>query len=411
MRKARGARLALPSVAALAALLVPLCAWADAARDGVVNPGNAEHIGIVEVKQEPAPAEDMDGAGAEPTESDAASSEPANDDEHAGDWTCPACGGCRDCCACPRRCGTLEFFGPLAMVNTHPPDEIFLSPVPERAAVLQPGQRSFDFRTDLTNVILRERDNGVVTDYDYEELRLTAEFRLGVGSGELSARLPLYYRSHGFLDGLMASWHELFGLPNGLRDDYPDNAYRYTIITREGPVYNGTSDSIGLGDLALGYKHALWGGAESRDALSLRAGAKLPLGDSSKAYGSGNFDFNLGALYERQITPHLRSYVNADYVFIGAPDWDNVGHQSGPVTLWGAEYAYNRATTYVAQYRTHRNFLRVGSREADKDAQELTLGFHTRLSERLVWSGGFNEDLNPETAPDFTAMSYLKWSF
>lgn len=53
----------------------------------------------------------------------------------------------------------------------------------------------------------------------------------------------------------------------------------------------------------------------------------------------------------------------------------------------------------------------MGSKEADKDAQELALGFNKRFGDNLVWTGGFNEDLNPETAPDFAVNTELKWEF
>ena len=54
---------------------------------------------------------------------------------------------------------------------------------------------------------------------------------------------------------------------------------------------------------------------------------------------------------------------------------------------------------------TYQRLLRL-SKEADKDAQELTLGFNHRLGPKLVWSGGFVEDAYPETAPDFVISTY-----
>ncbi len=143
----------------------------------------------------------------------------------------------------------------------------------------------------------------------------------------------------------------------------------------------------------------------------MRAGVKLPLGDSGKAMGSGNLDWQLGALYQRQFGERFRGYANVDWVFVGEPDWERIAHQDMLVTVLALEYAWRPGTTFVAQYRRQGNPLRSGNEEADKGSQELALGFNRRLSDHLIWSGGFNEDVNPDTASDFVMMTHLRWEF
>jgi hypothetical protein len=81
------------------------------------------------------------------------------------------------------------------------------------------------------------------------------------------------------------------------------------------------------------------------------------------------------------------------------------------VALLGAEYAICDGTTVTAQYRIHENPLRNGNIEADKTAQLIELGFHRRVADGVIWSGGFSEDFYPETAPDFVVFSEVKWEF
>jgi len=307
-------------------------------------------------------------------------------------------------------CGTIEFFGPLAVINQHPPNLLFLSPVPERALVLPDGSSYLKLKLDWTNVIIRELDSGIVADYDFETIRTTLDYHRGWGGGEASIRVPYMHRGHGLLDNAISTWHGWFGLPNGLRTKFPDYQYRYLIVSREGLVYNDEGDRHGLGDVVLGYKYPLDLELEGGMA-AVRTAVKLPLGDPDSAFGSGSVDYQLGALYEQQLTPHWRAYFNADWVFIGEPDWENVGYQDTLTTLWAVEYALEPGTSLVAQFRTQRNALRIGSFEADKDAQELALGFNLRLNDNLVWSGGFNEDINPETSPDFVVMTNLMWDW
>lgn len=389
MRKAIGALLLLAGAASFNLAL------ADTARDDTVNPGNAAHLGAVDAPLTVA----NDGSNPE-----TGGEEP----ESSGQAAMPGCcsGPCEHASS-----GVLEFFGPIAIINQHPPTQLFLAPVPEPATVLAPGESFARFKLDWANNIIRELDDGVIWDFDFEVLRVELDYHHGMLGGELSARLPYYSRSHGVLDSIIADWHNVFGQRNGHRDDFPDYLYRYTIVTRDGVVYNEEGDTHGVGDLALGYKYPLWEREDGREAAAVRAGVKLPLGDSDKALGSGNLDWQLGALYERQFGERFRGYANVDWVFVGEPDWERIAHQDMLVTLVALEYAWRPGTTFVAQYRRQGNPLRSGNEEADKGSQELALGFNRRLGDHLIWSGGFNEDVNPDTASDFVVMTHLRWEF
>lgn len=394
MRKASGATFIALCV------LVPLCAWADTARDSAVNPGNAVHLGATDAPNAITSNGEADNAG------EAGGTQNATD-SFLNEAAC-ACYS-TDCDICEPSCGILEFFGPLAVINQHPPSILFLAPIPEPAAVCAPGQRFLRLKLDWTNLIIRELDSGIIADYDFEMLRAEANYSTHLGRGELNAQLPVIYRGHGMLDGIIADWHSAFSLLNGLRDNYPDGMYRYIIATREGLVFNDDGDSFGLGDLSVSYKHPLWNRGDGSNAAALRVAAKLPTGDPSEAMGSGNWDIQIGGLYQRQLSRKLRGYANVDWVFTGAPDWDNISHQDILATLWAVEYAWKQRTTIVLEYRTQRNPLRLGSFEADKDSQDLVLGFNHRVNGGLVWSGGFAEDINPETSPDLLLFSYLAW--
>ena len=365
-------------------------AWADTARDGTVNLGNASHLGAVEQ-----PAVVNDG---EPESSPGGGETQLAYEQHANDC------GCED-----ESCGIIEFFGPIAVVNQHPSTVMFLSPAPDRAQVLCPGEAYFRVKLDWSNHLIREMAEGTTVDYDFETARFTGEYHKGLMGGEVSVRLPITYRGHGMLDDIISEWHRVFGLRNGWRDDFPSGMYRYTIITRDGLAHNEDGDSFGLGDIALEYKKALMD--NGFHALAVRCGLKVPTGDSGQALGSGNWDLLLGGLYERQLTERLRGYANLDWVFVGEPDWENIGHQDMVVLLAALEYSINNDTTLISQYRYQRNPLRTGNDEADKDSQELTLGFNHRLTDRLVWAGSFTEDVNPETAPDFVMSTDFKWEF
>jgi hypothetical protein len=399
----------------LAACWILACtaARADSTRDGIVNQANAKQLGAVERAAQP---------DAQPAASDAATEvqleqndNPMKDPAEACTCAeqCDGCGESQACSTCDScsSCSIIEFFGPMGILNMHPSNAIFLTPAPERAVMLGQGRRSFSFKLDIASNMIRELDSGIVAAYDFEDLRISAEFREGTDRGEYSIILPLRYRSHGTLDGIITDWHKFFGLPRGLRDDYPNQLYQYTIVTRDGPVFNDEGDSFGLGDITLGYKHSLSKNEDGSEAFALRTALKLPTGDSGSANGSGAVDASIGALYQTQLSPHMRAYLNADYIFIGEPDWQNIEHTDAHTYGAGLEYALSHSSTLITQWRIQSNPLHIGSFEADKDSQELQIGLNTRLADDLVWTFGFGEDANPETAPDFTLHSYLTWDF
>jgi hypothetical protein len=386
---------------------------ADNARDGKVNPVNSRHLVPFETASTVSSSESKSQGDSETGvaatrvsgDGDSTQAQPsgAGDDSEPPQPTCLAGIVQQDVHG-------WDFHGPLGITGQHPPSTLFYQPIPDVATVLDSGS-TVSVKLDWMNLIIRELDSGVLVDYDYEELRSTIDYRMRAGSGEFSASVPFYHRGSGILDGVIEGWHKAFGMNNGLRDAYPDNQFRYTIISRDGVVYNSPGSGSGIGDLSLSYKQSLWGDDCRPDSAAWRVGLKVPTGDSGRAYGSGNWDYSAGLLFQRQFGARLRAYANLDYVWTGEPDWQNVDKHNVLHTLWAAEYALTPRFSLVGQYHTATNPLRIGSFEADKDPRELSIGFHHRISDNTLWTGGFREDISPETAPDLVFLSHLRWSF
>jgi Protein of unknown function (DUF3187) len=389
---------------------VLLLLWGAAhADDAVVNPGTAQHLGAAESGESVEISAPTDRYTAE---EQAVIRDSAPDPHDIADLAPDTDFSLHDRdCECNRCCAEIEFYGPFPLASTHPPQQMFLTPVADTATVLGDGCGYYRLDLDVSSIITRELDSGIIADYDMETWRLTANYHRGIGDGgEVFASLPVLSRTPGVLDGIIRSWHGSFGLPNALRETLPDQQFHYVIVTRDGPVLNGSQGS-GLGDLTVGYKHRLWDARQGRDSAALRAAVKLPTGDTGQYYGSGALDVSLGALYQRQLRKHLRAYVNYDYVFIGDPGLDNIEHQNIGSIMVATEYAVSHRTTLHGVYQAMVNPLRIGSREADKSPQQLSLGFSHRIGGRTIWSGGFTEDIYPETAPDFVLNTSLKWEY
>jgi len=62
---------------------------------------------------------------------------------------------------------------------------------------------------------------------DGETHTLDLNVARGVGTNaQIAVRVPLRWRGGGFLDGLIDKWHQVFGLPNGDRPSFVENAFR-----------------------------------------------------------------------------------------------------------------------------------------------------------------------------------------
>jgi hypothetical protein len=313
-----------------------------------------------------------------------------------------------DCvnCSCERSEETVEFFGPQRVSSQLALHQLFLCPEPESAYLSEAEGGEWSFRADLSNTLLREMDDGVIQDMDFEQLRLSAEYRRRIGRSELKLNQSLILRGDGKLDGLAGNLHDFFGLVSHYRNEFPDYQHRYVIATRAGVLHHEADEVTGAGDLVLGCKHLLL--QREQDALALRVALKLPTGDADEALGSGSADAQLGLLYARQFGERWRAYANLDYVFVGEPQWEGAGWRNAAGAVLGVEYAAAPGTSCTAQFTLQQTPLLLGSPVADSTARLLNLGFHHRLSERSVFSASITEEMYPASAPDFVLSAELR---
>ena len=91
---------------------------------------------------------------------------------------------------------------------------LFLQFQPEGGDVLERKQTRLQFQFDLANNLLRPHPrNGALVREDNEYQRLFLSGRYGLGDrSELRLFVPLLYRNGGFMDQLIAGWHQFWGI-------------------------------------------------------------------------------------------------------------------------------------------------------------------------------------------------------
>ena len=282
------------------------------------------------------------------------------------------------------------------------------------AAVLPTGTVALRTTLEIANTSIYEPSlcsDGCSLALDGETTRLAIGARRGFGDGwEASLFVPLLRHSGGFLDPAIEEWHDVFGLPNGDRDSYPQDQLLYQYRPGSGGV--AISDTVtGVGDLQLGVARRLG------DRFALRGQLKLPSGDADDLTGSGGTDLALSLHFSsngnradnhraRRLYAHLSGGVvlreDGDLLPSAQERW--IGFGSATVG-WRASERWHlkvQLDAHSAAWDSPREAL------GDPSAQ-LVVGASALLGRSWVLDLAFSEDIVVERSPDIVFQAGLRW--
>jgi hypothetical protein len=185
---------------------------------------------------------------------------------------------------------------PFYTFNQSPLVQIFGLQPADNARVVPGGHISAQMGVAIASNFAVD-DKGVENiTLDGETYRTNLALRYGIGKGfEVGMDIPYVVESGGFLDSAVEGFHSAFGLGSGGRDQVPHNRLLFTSTGRNGVKrFNISHNNGGFGDIRLSGAYQLHGGEPaSATSIALRAGIKLPTGDSDELHGSGSTDFSL----------------------------------------------------------------------------------------------------------------------
>ncbi len=296
---------------------------------------------------------------------------------------------------------------PFNTRNQSPLAQIYGLPSAGSAVVVPQGQGEFHVMLDHASNFV---DEGTPTEQillDGETTRLTFGGRYGLtGKVEIGVEIPYVYHGGGFLDGFIINYHDLFGFPQGGRDQAPRNRLLYQYRRNGVDKLKMDSSGGGLGDIAMTAGLQLYNdAAQYPRAVALRAGVKLPTGESSSLFGSGSTDVSLwitaseafglplgqGAIFG---AAGLMVLTNGDVL----PDQqaDHVGFGS-----IGVGWKPLNWIAFKVQIDAHTAFYRDSDfQPLSRNAAQLLIGGTLGLSERTSLDIAVSEDLARKTSPD-----------
>jgi len=295
--------------------------------------------------------------------------------------------------------GRAEAFqGPLYTRNSHPLFVGMGNPALESAGLQQfnsvcftyastylvDGNDEWDFNIDLESFIMDIRMKRIVD----KEL-------------EVSLTIPVISYNDGVLDGLLAEYHDAFGLNDYGRDRRPDNEFLFNVSRRGRILIDGEAGRMAVGDIKLELKQILYSGDTS---ISFAGFVDFPTGNADHGYGNGNFDWGLALYMDQPLGQTTMLYVNAGYAFSESYEGrEEINLRNYLFGSAGIEWVYSRTLSLYTQFVIQGSpYEDTGMREVDGTVSILTFGSRHITGKNSIVEFSFSEDTNTAGAPDFT---------
>lgn len=284
--------------------------------------------------------------------------------------------------------------------------------IEEGGQVLSGGElRSSISLITASHAIVDERGDERLVQ-DGETMRAIINLAVGIGNGiELGAEIPYVAHQAGGLDSLIDHWHDIFNLPDGSRDERPQDLLEFSYADAGGGVLEFTDSERGLGDVRF-YAGLDIDRSETHQR-ALRVSLKIPTGDADRLLGSGGYDMAVGFAGDMQRVggnPRLAMFYRASLAHIGEPDVlanrvaDYIGQLSGGL-------AYDLTDRYQLNLQSTLRSAAYDSQieKLGEASWTLTFGGNIRLNSRTVLSLGVSEDIKVSSAPDVTFNIGLRY--
>jgi len=256
---------------------------------------------------------------------------------------------------------------------------------------------------------LSRRVNDVLI-LDGETLRTTLALSRGFGERwEAGLELPHYRHSGGSLDDLIDGWHSVFGLPDGGRNNRPEDDLWFVLGDQTGTFFELDRRRRGLGDIQVKLARTL-----GRDGgFVVQAALKLPTGEETMLAGSGSADWSLTLLRSRAVTLRSRPfgfYWGAGLLRTGEPDLIDFEAESLVYTgVLGGSWQIRPRFGVKAQLDFHGPFFNTPLEELGEKAMQATIGGWLSLTERSTFEFAVVEDVAVSTAPDVVLHVAARW--
>jgi hypothetical protein len=299
---------------------------------------------------------------------------------------------------------------PLYAKNLSPVAGLFGFPNLRTARTLETGQFDSGLHASLANNYSVDVSGPEKVNFDGETLRFAFRAAYGFGSGwEIEAEIPWLQHDGGELDKAIENWHDLWGLPDGNRDEAPRDLidFRYS---GPGAAFAMQESVDGWGDINLAVVKELW--LSETAAISARAGVKLGTGEKEDLTGSGREDYYLSFNFSGAQKSDLPLVWHGQLGYLHAGDADALGGIQEE-DLWfaglGVEWMTWESVHLKLQIDSHAAVADSTLTQMGDSSVQITAGLSWLFARDWEAEFSFSEDIAVDTAPDFVLQAGLRW--
>lgn len=195
-----------------------------------------------------------------------------------------------------------------------------------------------------------------------------------------------------------------------LRQQLKKQGYAYSLGAGN-TVLNPPNDAFGLTDIVLHVKTLLVAERKYVPATSFRMALKVPVGDRTRAFGTGIADLGVGLSLQKTVWNRVGLYVNLNEVL-------PTGHYLGLAlrgyftAVTGMEVMATPKFSITGQFDYYQSpFGHTGLKLLDNGVTEVVLAFGYRFTPNLLWQiyGVENLDFIRDPAADLTIGTALTY--
>ena len=304
--------------------------------------------------------------------------------------------------------GLAQETEPFQTRNLSPPIAIFGMPAWESVT----DEQVFTATVEVANHYRLSRRGPDTLIIDGETLRTTLFYSHPIGTQwSFSAELPVLQQTGGVLDDLIDGWHSAFGLPDGGRNNRPEDDLLFQLARDGRAFFTLDDDRRGIGDLQLSLARRF-----GRDGGFLaRAAAKIPTGREGMLAGSGSGDWSITLLRPRPAMLRGRAagyFWGVGWLDLGAPkvvafpveEGSLIGIVGGGLKVLPRFGIKAQIDVYSAMYDTPLE-------ELGQNAAQITIGGWRDMGARGRIEFAISEDLHVSTAPDVVLHFAMRWTW
>jgi thiol-disulfide isomerase/thioredoxin len=301
-------------------------------------------------------------------------------------------------------------YGPLSLPSQAPGQVLRLQLQPRTPSTLARGQYELSWTETFANIFAFEENDFRL---DYLTLNSTLTLSYGISdSVQVDLALGNLLRTDSYLDPVTNTFHDLFGLGDSGRDDFPAHDNVIDLELRDGIEIEDRSSGTETTHLALTLQHNLTCGTKLWPALAYSVSGRWDAGGDAELEGSSPFSAGISGSAARRLGESFYGYLGLSY------NWYGLDESRGLPLVdeqWGAlaalEWSYRANRSFVLQYLVSEG-VALDRDPFDDSTHEINLGWKCEISLGTVLEIGLIENMiNVDNSPDFGLHFGIKHRF